>query len=88
MNNGDVSFLFSTMDDVLVIRIHPQRVRGKGCVEQFKCFRLLQFYIKATRWLHLIPRVVDTRMYERRWVVDVLVVGLRLEELADEATEP
>ena len=37
---------------------------------------------------HLIPRYVDRVMYERRWIVDVLDVGLRREELADVATEP
>ena len=62
-------------------------------------FRLLALYIKSTglttitspmltTWLHLIPRYVDKVMYENRWIADVLVVGLRLEELADVATEP
>ena len=40
-----------------------------------------------TTWLHLIPRYVDKIMCERRWIADVLVVGLRLEKLADVATE-
>ena len=49
MNIGDVSFLFSTMDDVFVIIIHPQRVGGNALSYINVSFRLLQFYTKEKK---------------------------------------